>query len=872
LNDTVHDLDENGVTQLVAACGAGKTRMGQQIARWMMSEPGASHIGVVLTSSVELARQISGDYRKDGIIQDGAEIVEIHNEASAFKTDGKIDDAKISQAIEQARAEGRNVIIVSTYRSSWKIRPIQDDLNAKHAGDDLAFDADIIMNDEAHNILGQKNAQNAGSGEQPDTGADTDPDADESDEINDEGTTGMPYISYSNEIPGSIQAKHRLYMTATPVVEDGINDRSSDVKHEGKDAAINDLKRRAGEMQEDKNARMTVYSTDTAVVGKVSGLITKNDAVAADCLVKTDYAINTVRRPDPEMISKYGIEPGIDPSVYSAIVSSVNAAVADKPETGNGSQNILVYCGSIKDTDSYKKNFQGVVDMLAPDSMDMQTAMADKDSSEPDRRRTARIWLLSDKNSSTDKAIVTSASSESTTTQRTAARNVFDGNAAGGWIDRHVDGWNPRKRFLANVDLYGEGVSKSAIDTVVIADHGKTSERALTQAVGRSSRIAYEDKRDENGEVVLDKNGDPVKVRVEGKNMGHVIIPKIVDENGHDMSDGLPAAAAYGITRFERSVTPNKLRGKPVAADDSTEVMIVNDDGARSGSVRAADIAHDHKISPDELVADMTVDATDRVMRSASKTRPADIADQYRRSSQSNRANETKTTIVEKINKRSGRRMSMTADNVRGMDGEHVSAMWRTARIASSALRSGDYSLFDDDSLKAMIRSNMIMRDPSDPSVIASKSKFIADHADKISSILTNYDMRTDAGPLIPEAFNERGNLTMRAREVKDLIMMKTNDHAFTDSILSTLRGYAAEAGEATPSSRRSRSGRKRLLFSSQMRGLWKAVTDADAEEQATVLDAVRSGGVGVIVDKSVFSSNGVMKTSAQDSLLDAIQ
>lgn len=547
LNGTIEALDRDDKTQLIAACGTGKTYMGRQLLSHYMSQDDSSGISVVLTSSRKLAADTARDMRPGsgddpstfdagfGEYGEDYEVIEVHSDAQDYDlhglrrpsiraSDGNISSDLIREQIESAQEGGKKVVIVSTYKSSRRIREAQDHL------DDA--DADLIMHDEAHNILGQqKTASKRG-------------------EVSDDETTSdsTVYSGFDNSIPGSIQSRKRLYATATPVMREFDEDDESE---EGLESAIATARRIAsGHTHE----RVTFYSTDTDMVGGIGGYISQRDAIDQGYLAEPVYQLREAnlngdvsRFNDPVVGADGSVMERRDtsnphpmsPATYSAVVSGLEA-MADDPERGASPRNMLIYAGSIEQSEAASENMKAVALSLS-EGMSESAASMSIDSPDLDLRRRARMRVLA------DSMQVKHAHSGMPAAAKQEAFGMFEGNE----VDH--DGWSPDCRVLANVDIFSEGVNIPEIDGIVLSDRSKLSERGMTQSVGRAIRTI---------------GGNDVKRR------GYVIIPRARDSAGNDLSAGNVNRAIYGATRVERGVTARRIRGESIGPDQVTHIEL----------------------------------------------------------------------------------------------------------------------------------------------------------------------------------------------------------------------------------------------------------------------------------------------------------
>lgn len=678
LNDTVEALLEDGNTQLVAACGTGKSYMGRQLMRRMMEEPGANGVAIVLTSSVKLAHDTASDLMPDfngnydrALGEHGEEyqvqVIEINNEAKGVLQNGAISNQKIAEQWTKALDEGKRVVVVSTYNSANRVQEVQALIGER-------AEADLLMNDEAHNILGQRRS----------SGSSTE-------------TENVSYRSFANEIPGSIQAKHRLYATATPSLADSPEDDESSAKGETRAQQIAALVAQARKMEKSGKERLTVYSDDEFIVGRVSGAITQQEAIDNGYLTRPNYQLRTATVSASSLDSyvnsrgeeisfnrdKSNAKEPMNTQTYSAVVSTLNAMVADVEDGKNPVHNALAYTGSIAQADAFRDNFSAIAKSMGGD-MKITEAMQHKDSPDLELRRKARLSLLA------RRAQVMSAHSANTAEEKRKAFSMFKGKDY-----QFTEGWSPDKRVLANVDIFSEGISINEIDTVVIADQTKTSERAMTQAIGRALRTV-------NGNV--------------DKNTGHVIIPVVQDEEGRELNSGLVATASYGATRVERAVSTRKLKGESVTADTVTTLHKFDDYGKSRGSELAATVAQIHVRSVDNFVASQSLERAHSALskldkRSANGMRAAEVA-RYRKADAVERIEMQRAYIAEQASNPKNRDNSWVVANnaLKRVNGADVNTLRQSGRVVTSALGANDFSAVPSELAEKLARAGVIRK------------------------------------------------------------------------------------------------------------------------------------------------------------------
>ena len=668
LNGVARALEKEDQTQLVAACGTGKTYMGRQLMRHLMEEEGSTGIGVVLTSSIKLAQDTAADLRPGhqgqydhsfGKFGKDYEVIEVHSSARMVKgkqsvlEGGVISTERIHRQLSEALAAGKKVIIVSTYDSSHKVREAQETFE-----DAATVRADLIMHDEAHNILGQQRPTTTPSDE----------------------TENLAYTGFHDSIPRAIQARKRLYTTATPVIREGIDDREST-------ATVEAAREVAVKMVEDKWERVTFYSSDSDVVGTVGGYISLEAAVSANCLSQPEYELRDVLVESDDKLADAHVDPrgcmvekaeaGPNPltiQTYAALTSTLEAMAEDAEEGKNSVSNVLAYCGSIEQSESFRDNF-GPVALELSGQMELGEAETFKDSPQPDLRRRARMRLLA------EYATVLAAHSRSdgaSVREKTAAYKMFSGHAPTAEEDRR---WSPHKRALANVDIFSEGVSIPEIDTVVISDDEKCSESAMTQAIGRSIR----------------------KVRGNGhKNTGHVIVPRALDRRGRELNGGSVAVAAYGATRVERGMAIAKLRGEKVGSDHTTSFREIRADGSRR-TILASDLAQGQQESLADVVAAHDAQQIHRRLLATNQLGYREKDTAVRHQLIMNVLQERATSV-----RADAHRSEQVLHHLSSKTHWEVASLRRGSRVISSAIASGDVGALSPAISSGLIRSGIL--------------------------------------------------------------------------------------------------------------------------------------------------------------------
>lgn len=667
LNGVYEALQEDDSTQLIAACGTGKTYMHRQLLRQAMEGEGASGVGVILTSSIRLAHDTAADLRPTGGYDESLgkfgedyEVVEVHSDArpqegrQSVRSEGVISVDRIYDQIDKALASGKKVVIVSTYDSVSKVQEAQ----AKFLDQDRVA-ADLLIHDEAHNILGQR---------KPTTVA------------NDENEL-TAYVGFHNDIPGSLQSKKRLYSTATPIVREAEKDKepTGDL-----DALIASSKKmQAGDQYE----RITIYSDDE-MIGKVGGFISQNKAIDSACLAKPSYEIRETTLnsdlkgfKDPVVDYTGNVkertdnpdESDLSLKTYAALNSTLNALVSDAEEDKNPPTNVLAYVGSIDQSESFKKAFAKAA-LHQSGGMNLKDAKKNMNSEDPVLRRQARMKLLA--RYATVKAAHSRQDSASVA-ERKEAFEMFEGNAV------KNNKWTPEKRVLANVNIFSEGVSISEIDTVVISDDDKLNEKAMTQAIGRAIRVVP---------------GNDVK------KYGHVIVPSLKDKNGKELNSSSVNLAAYTSTRVERGTIASRLRGEAVSADDTTSFTIYKADGTRENKL-ARKFAQDSITRIEDLAT--ATEFNNKHIQLLQKDK------NYKNLSRGEQLEVIKSEINESLMKRGldNPRFEYLAKiqaNIHNKSHSEIREMQRNGRVISNALSTGDVSSINPGIASKLISSGIL--------------------------------------------------------------------------------------------------------------------------------------------------------------------
>lgn len=860
LNETSKALLEDGDTQLIAACGTGKSYMGRQLIRRMMDEEDSNGVAIVLTSSVKLAKDTasdlkpgeSGEYDK-ALGEYGSEyeveVIEIHNESNSMKSNGAISMEKIRDSWSNALENNKRVVVVSTYQSSDKVRQVQEMIGER-------AEADLLMNDEAHNVLGQKKSVSS----------------------NDEALNAG-YKSFANEIPGSIQSKHRLYATATPPLADSPDDPESSASGETREEQIAAINAQVEKMGGNGRERLTIYSDDEAIVGRVSGTITQQTAIENGYLTSPNYQLRSaVVTGKSDSSDGYVDARGrfIDRSeetegrhmtaqTYSAVNSTLQAMSSDpsvdsEGRVSNPTHNALAYTGSIEQAQAFRDNFKTVA-LEKSGNMPLSEAEAHKDNSDPDLRQRARMRLLAEH---AEAAAAYSGTDRESRGGRKQAFGMFKGKAY-----THEDsegGWSPNKRVLSNVDIFSEGISISEIDTVVMSDQSKTSERAMTQAIGRSLRTV---------------SGN------EQKNTGHVIIPSVEDESGRELNGGFVTAASYGATRVERAVSVRKLKGESIPADNETTLTRYNSQGEEGDKALASDVAKSHVNSTRSLISSQAIERADGALRSLNKGADAGKKFQvqmYREASPHERVVMQKSYIAEQAKKKGGASWAVASDELHSASPSDMITIRKSGRVVTSALSAGDFSSVPSSVTDKLSRAGIVRAKQGRTSgpTVEEKQELLKANSHSVVQAFSSKGGR-EADPEIAASISKNVNV-MEASKYS-MTQGRSGSKKEFDSLVSNYENLVATNPEAANrayshiDAARQEEKPKPASLSALLKqkggmpkdSLWAG--DAELRERASARssDEASSGSSDYEFDPAMVSKNGTLKVKAQRKLAEIL-
>jgi superfamily II DNA or RNA helicase len=834
LNGVVKALEEDDATQLIAACGTGKTFMHRQLLRNAMEKDGSNGIGVILTSSIRLAHDTAADLRPTGGYDESLgkfgedyEVVEVHSDArphenrQSVRENSVISVDRIYNQISEALESGKKVVIVSTYDSVSKVQEAQ----ARFV-DQERVAADLLIHDESHNILGQQKPTTVASDENELTA----------------------YVGFHNDIPGSLQARKRLYSTATPIVSESDSDKDPT-------GELNDLIAASQRMQEgDQYERITVYSDDP-MVGGVGGFISQHEAIDNACLAKPSYEVResalkgTLSEFNNPVVDYTGAirektegssERDLSPKTYGALLSTLNAMAADSDGDKNQATNVLAYVGSINQSEGFKEAFKKVAEFESG-NMPLSDAWENVNSQDPALKRRARMRLLAENaivkaaHSSTDSASVA---------ERREAFNMFDGNAV------TSSEWTPNKRVLANVNIFSEGVSISEIDAVVISDDDKLNEKSMTQAIGRAIRVVP---------------GNDVK------KYGHVIIPAITDDSGASLNSSSVNLSAYISTRVERGTTASKLRGENISPDEKTSFTVYSADGTVRNRL-AQDFARNSITSATDLAAASVISNNRTYLRDANKDfSNLSKSEQFTLAKQriDDRISEIKNNTSEKVY------LMHVRDHIAGKSITEIQEMARNGKVVNSALATGDISALNPSLARKLIDKKIINTKQTSPlPTVAEMRALVETHIAETSAVIVSKtdDTESDhwkARQMLPEAIlNDKQstmNIIKALRNSKDMTDQVREYHKMVADSLSNeefLRKTYAVISKA--------DGAKHPIFR------WAKNTNKIKEHAQRIESAVLErqheaavrGEQTYTVDKTKIRKNGDLNVSALRELL----
>lgn len=861
LNDTTKALLEDGDTQLIAACGTGKSYMGRQLMRRMMDEEDARGVSIVLTSSVKLAKDTAADLRPNesgfydrSIGEYGdeyeVEVIEIHNESNEMKSKGAISMDKIRDRWKGALEKNKRVVIVSTYQSSDKVRQVQEMI-----GEDA--EADLLMNDEAHNVLGQKKSVSS------------------SDEALNSG-----YRSFANEIPGSIQARHRLYATATPPLADSPDDPESSAQGATREEQIAAINSQVKRMATNGRERLTVYSDDEAIVGRVSGTITQETAIDNGYLTTPNYQLRSTAVGEGVTSSEdyvdargqlvnraaEGDKPHMTAQTYSAVTSTLQSMAADPQtdesgRTGNPTKNALAYTGSIEQAQAFRDNFKTVA-IEQSGHMSLNDATANKDSDDPELRQKARMRLLGEH---AEAVAAYSGTDREAREGRQRAFSMFTGNAY--TEEEASQGWSPHKKVLSNVDIFSEGVSINEIDTVVISDQSKTGERPMTQAIGRSLRTV---------------GGN------ESKNTGHVIVPRVEDSSGRELNGGFVTAASYGATRVQRAVSTRKLKGESIPGDISTTFARYDKNGLDSKPELASSISQSHVNSTRRLIASQAIERADSALRSVNKNANEAKKFQvqaYREASPHEKVAMQKSYIADQAKKKGGNSWAIARDELHSVKPADVITVRRSGRVVTSALSAGDFSAVPSSVTDKLSRAGIIQSKEgrSEGPTLEEKTNFLKSNA-RSAAVPFALKGGQEADPEFAKSISKGVNLPEATKhymtqgrsgsesEFNKLVSNYESHVSSNPDAANRAYGHIESASKDDKVKPASLAGILRQKGGMPKDDMWTGLSQLKESASQRSSAAAASGSSEYELNPKMVAKNGTLKVSAQRKLAEILE
>lgn len=492
------ELRDNDRAQIRAACGMGKTVTGQLVVNEMseelLAERGDAGLFLVTCPTIELARQLRGDYLSDGMVD--AEVLSIHDDSEDFR--GVLPEQREAA---QARAlddflnsedddKPRIVFAVASPRSLGKIAEAQE-------RNDVTIDGAVF--DEAHNLGGEVGVIKA-NGEVAD----------------------RPRVFFDDEEGGLVIDK-RVFMTATPrmsVVQQpfsGVGTRNA--ASANSDSASSYRRIMAGSREDS----LFLDQGDERFFGRMVSSRSYAEAVGKGYLnpIDVEEVTTTVRNPmnlpvhrggviditageyrgdrerDMRVTSKRKVRALDDNHMTVGAYQSACSIIQSLADDDGGSANVLSFSDNIDESRQIanKTRFRKVAMKLAsdeigggePPSIAQARKLVAEEGPESDQRlvRSARMVLLG------RHAILASTSSKDSADHQRAAMNFLDKEQPGESVaaDSWIGGWNPAPKILCNVDQLSEGVNQPSVDRVVLNRPSKSNDAANYQAAGRASRL-----------------------------------------------------------------------------------------------------------------------------------------------------------------------------------------------------------------------------------------------------------------------------------------------------------------------------------------------------------------------------------------------
>ena len=486
-----------------AACGMGKTTMEQavmaKISDHLQSEQDRSGNFLIVVPTVNLANQMREDILSDGVLAGveydknslNSDLLIVHNESEQFKGTADKDAAhKKIVADFMQNDNGAPKVVICVIDSIDKVAGGQGDENF-----DMAFF------DEAHNYAAEV------------------------------GANGSPVKPiYFNEQQGGIQADNRLFLTATPKMQSkhyrlttGFEDSA---KGKNRDRLV-ELSGKSKLTAKDK-FNLAQDGTSSDVFGAHIGSWGYRHAIDNGYLSPVNIyshnvtavqgANSTVDVSDftrATRVDALGNETSDSRSIsmgaYISLRTTADALV------DSDSRNVLAFSNSVEECQEIGRSWEEYLQDLAAASNGGRRFSSDDEarmaivqqSMNPERARAGKYHLLS------RHAQQTTSWSKASQKQKDEAEQFFDkreiGDAAPCTCEGRESGqWCACARIVNNVDMLSEGISINSIDTVILNRPGYSSDKDITQALGRASRkmkgVNGEDNIKGNGKVIIPRS------------------------------------------------------------------------------------------------------------------------------------------------------------------------------------------------------------------------------------------------------------------------------------------------------------------------------------------------------------------------------
>lgn len=484
-----------------AACGMGKTTMEQavmaKISDSLQNTEGRSGHFLIVVPTVNLANQMRDDILNDGVLvgaeydadASNSDLLVVHNESEQFKGTQDKDQSHrdIVRRFMEQDSDAPKVVIA-----------VVDSVD-KVAGGQGERDFDMAFFDEAHNYAA------------------------------DIGANGSPVKPiYFNEQRGGLQAKNRMFLSATPKTASKNHMLSVPYGHaqKGKNREhIINLSHKEGRLKKSDELVVNQDGTSHDVFGEHVGSWGYRHAIDSGYLSPVDVYSHSVRAvqtsQSPDEASNYTRDTKVDAhgratsdpqaislGAYVSMRSTVDALLDGQ------SRNVLSFSDSVAECQDIGRTWEEYLDDLA------RASNGGKGFRNDDEARMA-ISLGGEKGKAGKYHLLArhakhiASWSNAPKSVRDQAEQFFDkreiGDAApctcGG---RAMGQWCACARIVNNVDMLSEGISINSIDTVILNRPSYSSDKDVTQALGRASRKM----RGPRGEDNI-------------KGTGRVIIPRI---------------------------------------------------------------------------------------------------------------------------------------------------------------------------------------------------------------------------------------------------------------------------------------------------------------------------------------------------------